>query len=99
MFQTKLANKSPYTATNRKMGLKLAELQESDEEIQRLKAIVELKKGLNEYVDVDGVLHHQELPFVPKIFLIKLISRHQNNLLAGYFGINKTRKLIGRKYF
>ena len=45
------------------MRLRLAELQESDAEAQKIRA-EELKKGLGEYVDVNGVLHHQELPFV-----------------------------------
>ena len=27
------------------------------------------------------------------------MSRHHNNLLAGYFGIQKTRKLLARKYY
>ena len=47
--------------------MRLAEFQESDEEAQRLRATTELKEGLGKYIDVDGVLHHQGLPFVSEI--------------------------------
>ena len=58
-----------------------------------------LKEGLDEYVDVDSVLHHQGLPFILKIISTELISRHHDNPLAGHFGINKTRVLITRIYY
>ena len=45
------------------------------------------------------MLHYQRLPFVPEIIRTKLISRHHDNPLAGHFSINKTRELIGRKYY
>ena len=77
------------------MRLRLAELQESDTEAQKIKA-----EGLKEGgEDVDGVLHHQGLSFVPEIIRIELISRHHDDPLAGHFGIDKTKKLIGRKYY
>ena len=56
------------------MKLRLAKLQESDAEAQKIRA-EELKKGLDEYVNVDGVLHYQGLPFVPEIIWIELIDR------------------------
>ena len=55
--------------------------------------------GQKSYKEVDGVLHHQGLPFVPKAIRIELISRHYDDLLAGHFGIEKTRKLLARKYY
>ena len=76
------------------MRLKLAELQESDEEARKIRA-----KGLDRYEDVDGVLHHQGLPFVPEVIRTKLISRHHDDPLAGHFDIDKTRELVGRKYY
>ena len=45
------------------------------------------------------MLHHQGLPYVPEIIQTELISRHHDNLLAGHFGIKKTRKLVARKYY
>ena len=30
---------------------------------------------------------------------MELISHHHDNTLAGYFGIEKSRKLLARKYF
>ena len=92
MFQTELAGKNPYTANIGRMRLRLAELQESDEEAQKLRATEELQKGLT---DIDRVLHHQGLPFVPEIIQTELISQHHDDPLEGYFGINKTRELIG----
>ena len=76
------------------MRLRLAELQESDKEAQKIRV-----EGLDGYEDVDGVLHHQELPFVPKIIRTELISRYYDDLLAGHFGIDKTKELISRKYY
>ena len=96
MFQTELAVKHLYRASISGMRLRLAELQESDEEARKIKATGELQEG---WEDSNGVLHHQGLSFVPEIIQTKLISCHHNDSLAGHFGINKTRKLIGRKYY
>ena len=45
------------------------------------------------------MLHYQGLSFVPEVIRTELISRHHDDPLAGHFGINKTRELIGRKYY
>ena len=45
------------------------------------------------------MLHHQGLPFVPEVIRTKLISRHHDDPLTGHFGIDKTRELVGRKYY
>ena len=45
------------------------------------------------------MLHHQGLLFIPEGIWIELISRHYDNPLAGYFGIEKTRELLARKYY
>ncbi len=34
-----------------------------------------------------------------EIVITKLISRHHDDSLASYFGINKTRELIAQKYY
>ena len=96
MFQTELANKNSYKANINGMRLRLAELQELDNKAQKLKATEKLQKSCT---DMNRVLHHQELPFVSKIILTELISRHHNNPLARYFGINKINELIGWKYY
>lgn len=36
---------------------------------------------------------------MPKIIRFKFINIEYNDSLAGYFGINKTKKLIGQKYY
>ncbi len=45
------------------------------------------------------MLHHQSLPYVPKIVRTELISRHHDDPLAGHFGIDKTQELIAQKYY
>ena len=74
------------------MRLKLQELQETDSKAQELRS----KEG---YEKVEGVLHHQDLPFVPKAIQTKLITRHHDNPLAGHFGIKKTCEVLAQKYF
>ena len=76
------------------MRLRLAELQESDEEARRIRA-----EGLNGYEELDGVLYHQGLLFVPKAIQTEIISQHHNDPLAEHFGINKTKNLVGQKYY
>ena len=78
------------------MRLRLSELQESDLEAQELKSKEQLPDG---WEDIDGVLHHQGLPFVPEVIWTELISRHHDDPLAGHFGIDKTKDLVGRKYY
>ena len=75
------------------MRLQLSELQESNDEAKKLRH--ELPEGRE---DVEEVLQYQGLPYIPEVIRSKVISRHHNNLLAGHFGIDKTRELIARKY-
>ena len=69
MFWTKLAYKFFYKASISGMRLRLAELQESDKEAQKIRV-----KGLNKYKKLNAVLYHQKLPFVTEIIQIELIS-------------------------
>ena len=71
------------------MSLRLAELQKSDNDIQKIRA-----KGLDKYKNINKMLYYQELLFIPEIIWSKLISQHYNNLLIGHFDIDKTKKLI-----
>ena len=72
------------------MRLRLYELQGEDSHTQKMRA--EKPKGWED----TGVLHHQGLPYVPEIIRTKLINRY---LTISHFGINRTRKLIARKYY
>ena len=91
-FRLELANEGPYKVSIGSMRLRLQELQETDSKAQELR----MKDG---YQDIDGVLHHQGLPFVPEAIRMELISRHHDDPLAGHFGIEKTRELLARKYY
>lgn len=82
------------------MRLRLPELQAEDQQAQKInseKQGIELTtEGLE---DIDGVLHHQGLPYVPGIIRTELISKHHDNPLAGHFGIDKTKELIAWNYY
>ena len=94
-FQAELGTEGPYQVSIGAMRLRLSELQESDDETRKIRA-----EGLkNNYEEVDGILHHQGLLFVPEAIRTEIISQHHDNPLAGYFGIDKTRDLVGRKYY
>ena len=95
-FRMKLADKNPYKACTGCMRLRLSELQESDPKGSELKSKDELSDS---WEDTDGVLYHQGLPFIPEVIWTKLISQHHNDLLVEHFGINKTKDLIGKKYY
>ena len=62
-FQAELADENTYKASIAGMRLRLSELQESDPEAQELKSKKKLPYG---WEDIDGVLYHQGLPFIPK---------------------------------
>ncbi len=73
----------------------LPELQDDDKEAMKLRS-----KGLPKgWEDIEQVLHYQGLPDVSKVICSELIIRDHDDPLAGYFGIEKTRKLIARKYY
>ena len=93
-FWTEFADERPYKASIGSMRLKLQELQETDCEAQKLR-----QQKADSFEEINGIFHHQGLPFVPKAIQTKLISRHHNNLLAGYCGIKKTCKLLAWKYY
>ena len=85
-----------YIANIGGMRLRFSELQENDKERKLLRGAAGLPKG---WKDIEGVLQYQGLPYVPEIIRSKVISCHHNNLLVGHFGIDKTRELVGRKYY
>ena len=88
-----IAHDGPYASIGG-MNLRLPELQDNDEEAKALRA-----GGLPEgWEEVEGVLQYRGLPYVPEIIRSEVISCHHDDLLAGYFGIDKTKELVGRKY-
>ena len=91
-----IAQDNPYIANIGGMRLHFSELQENDEEAKLLREAAGLPEG---WEDVEGVLQYQGLPYVPEIIRSKVISRHHNDPLAEHFGIDKTRELVGRKYY
>ncbi len=95
-IRSQLAHKGPYTANIRAMRMRLSELEDDNK-----KAKKKLRsKGLPKvWEDLKEVFHYEDLLFVPKVICLELISKHHNNLLAGYFDIEKTREMIACKYY
>ena len=77
------------------MKVKLVELQAEDGQVLKIK----IKTLGRNWQDSDRILLHQSLLYVSDIIRIELISRHYDNPLEGYFGIEKTQKLITKKYY
>ncbi len=94
-LRSELADKGPYTASIGGMRMRLPKLQDDDKEAMKLRS-EELPEG---WEDIEQVFHYQGLPYVPKVIRSELTSKHHDDPLAGHFGIEKTRKLIARKYY
>ena len=78
------------------MRLRLFELQENDGETKLFRGVAGLPEG---WKDVKGILQYQGLSYVPEIIRSEVISCHHDDPLAWHFGIDKTRELVGRKYY
>lgn len=57
-----------------------------------------LLKLLKDWKDIKRVCQYKSLLYISKIICFKLINCYYNDLLAGYFKIDKTQKLISKKY-
>ena len=79
------------------MRLRLHKLQVEDKQARKLRADQQFDQ--QGWENLDGVLHHQGFPYIPEIIRTELINRYHDDLLAGHFGIEKTRKLIAQKYY
>ena len=95
-LRKELASEGPYKASIGGMRLRLQELQGEDKQARKLRAEQPVKDN---WEDINGVLHHQGLPYISEIIRTELISKHHDNPLAGHFGIEKTHKLVTRKYY
>ena len=77
------------------MRMRLPELQDDDKEAMMLRS----ERLPESWENIEQVLHYQDLLYIPKVIRSELISRHNDDFLAGYFGIEKTRKLVAKKYY
>ena len=92
MLQTELTDEKSYLPSIGSIRLRLQELQEINSEAQKSRQ----KHG---YQEIDGVLYYQGLFFASKAIRMKLISRHYDDPRADHFGIEKTHKLLAKKYY
>ena len=95
-LREEIALDNPYITNIGGMRLQLSELQEDNKEARLLRGSAGLPE---DWKDVKGVLQYQRLPYILVIIRSEVISRHHNNPLAGHLGIDKTRELVGRKYY
>ena len=95
-LRSDIAWDSLYIVNIEGMKLRLFKLQENDKETKLLRRAAGFPGG---WKDIKGVLQYQGLPYVPETIHSKVISCHRDDLLAGHFGIDKTRELVGRKYY
>ena len=95
-LQRKLAGEEPYqSACIGGLRLRLPELQVEDQVAREIR-----EKGLKEdWEKIDGVLHRNDLPYLPEIIRTKIISRHYDDALVSHFGVEKSRELVARKYY
>ena len=77
------------------MKIRLPELQDDNKAAKKLRS-KRLPKGLE---DIKQVLYHQGFLYIPKVIYSELINKHHKDLFIGYFGIEKTQKLIVTKYY
>ncbi len=75
--------------------MRLPELQDDNKEAKKLRS----EGLLKDCEDIKQMLYYQDLLYVSKVICSELISRYYNDPLTGYFGIEKTQKLIARKYY
>ena len=78
------------------MRLWVSEMQETDEEAKFHRGSADLPEG---WEDVEEVLQYQRLPYIPEVIRSEVISCHHNDPVIEHFGIDKTRELVGRKYY
>ena len=94
-FQSEIANEGPYNISIGAIRLRLLDLQSDNNQVRKLRAADLLKR----WEDIERVLQYGGLPNISEIIRLELISQHYDNLLAGHFGIDKTKELIARKYY
>ncbi len=95
IFQKELAAVDPYTTSIEGIKIELLELRDDNKEAKKLRS----ERLLEGWEDIEQVLYYQGLLYIPKVIHSELISRHHDNPFAGHFGIEKTYKLIARKYY
>ena len=88
-----LTQKGPYIVGG--MRLKLHKLQAKDKHARKLR----VEQLVKDWQDINGVLHHQSLPYVREIIQTELISRHHDDPLVSHFGIEKIQELLSQKYY
>ena len=95
MFCQELEAEDPYQTSIGGIRLRLVELQAENGQARKIGA----EELSGNWENSDRILHHPGLPYNLEIIRTRLISRHHDHPLAGYFGIEKIRKLVARNYY
>ena len=77
------------------MKLRLPDLQSDNNQARKLQAAERPKR----WEDIEEVLQYGGFSYILEIIWLELINWHHDNPLAGHFGIDKTQKVIARKYY
>lgn len=70
--------------------MRFLELNDDDKETKKLR----FKRESESWEDIKQVLYYKVFLYIPRVFSSELMSKYNNNLLAGHFGIKKTEELI-----
>lgn len=92
-FQSKLDSKGLYWTNIKDMRFELTEFYIDNKQAKKI-SFVGLRDG---WEDIDGVLQHSSLSYLPEIICPKLSSCYYNDLLKSHFDRKKTKKLIFQK--
>ena len=49
--------------------------------------------------EVEGVLHYNGKPYIPETLRADLLKKNHDDLLEGYFGVEKTLEFLSREYY
>lgn len=85
--------KNHYIASIDGMKLRLEKLQSKNNQAWKFRV-----KHSKNWDNVKKFLYYYSLLYVLEIIQIKLICKHHNDLLAGYFGIKTKQEFIAQKY-
>ncbi len=77
------------------MRMKFPQLQNDDKEVKKLR-LEKLPEGCE---DIKEVLYYQGLLYTSKVICSDIINKYHKDPLTSHFGIEKTQKLIARKYY
>ncbi len=75
--------------------MRLPELQDDNKKVKKLRS----EELPERWKDIKNMFYYLSLPYVLTVIYSELISRHLNDPLVSYFGIEMTQELIAKKFY